>query len=74
MSAAALIVLGAAIVAMIVMVGLVHLKQMEYEFRRLRRSDNTSVKLSEHLELKLKEFDDYKRRVDTLMIKSGFKL
>ncbi len=49
-------------------------QKSHYEFVNQCKNQHNYVRLSEELQKKLKEFDDYKKKVDGLTLKAGFKL
>lgn len=59
---------------MVIMSGLVVLQRYQHEFLIRQKEYKDSAKLSIEIEQKLKEFDEYKKRVDALVLKAGFKL
>jgi flagellar biosynthesis/type III secretory pathway M-ring protein FliF/YscJ len=58
----------------IIMIGLIFMQKNHYEFLKAQKSHIELSKISHDLETKLREFDEYKKRVDGLTVKAGFKL
>lgn len=60
-------------VAMIVG-GLIYGQKAHYDFMKSQKEVGDVGRLSDKLMLRLQEFDDYKKKVDALVMKAGFKL
>lgn len=62
------------LVATIVMRNFLSAQRAHYDFLEGERRVRDVTYVTEELESRLKEFDDYKKRVDALTVKAGFKL
>lgn len=58
----------------IVVIGVLFFQFNHYSFLKSQRQVQDVTLASQELEKRLKEFDDYKKRVDALTVKAGFKL
>lgn len=58
----------------IIMIGLLYLQRNHYEFQSAQTENADLLTTQLENEERWKEFDDYKRRVDALTLKAGFKL
>lgn len=66
--------IGLVVSVAIIMIGILSLQKNHYQFLKGQQDRIDLSKISQELELRLKEFDEYKKRVDGLTIKAGFKL
>lgn len=58
----------------VAMIGAVlYAQRKHYEFLRAQKDSRDLSKLTWDLEVKLKEFDEVKKRVDSLTLRAGFK-
>lgn len=62
------------ITAFIIMIGLIWLQYCHYKHLELLKNMTLRMSAQGEFEKMKKEFDDYKKRVDSLTIKAGFKL
>lgn len=58
----------------IFMMSLIYMQERYYEFKKILSDQNEQIKTFHELEEFQKDFEDYKKRVDTLTLKAGFKL
>jgi cell division protein FtsL len=62
------------IITTLILVALLYAQQKHYTYLREQDEAIDLKLLNEEIEKKLKEFDDYKKRVDTLTVRAGFKV
>jgi hypothetical protein len=62
------------VTAAIIMTSLIYMRKMDLDYFAEEKKHKDVYQVTAHLEAKMKEFDDYKKRVDNLVVKTGFKL
>ena len=62
------------VIVVFVLVALLYAQDRHYSYLQEKIEWENSLELDAELEKKLKEFDEYKKRVDALTLKAGFKL
>jgi cell division protein FtsB len=60
------------IITIMILLALLQAQQKHYEFIQAQDEAVDLKLLNEDIEKKLKEFDEYKKRVDTLTVRAGF--
>ena len=61
-------------IAVIIVIGILFIQENHYKFLENRRLLDKKIAASGQLEQLREEFDDYKKRVDVLSLKAGFKI
>lgn len=62
------------IITPLVLVAILYAQKKHYEFMERKQGAKRVSEVSAQMEKTLKEFDDYKKRVDVLILKAGLKL
>jgi cell division protein FtsL len=63
-----------ALTALIIMIALIYMQKNHYSFLSQKNDHEKMNEIQTELNAKLKEFDEYKRKVDHLVLKAGFNL
>lgn len=62
------------IIVALILFALIYAQERHYQFIEEERDNSHSLELDAQLSKTLKEFEDYKKRVDALTLRAGFKL